>query len=320
VSAIFTVVGYLFTLRRLLPQISLNILSFDKAEVVKMFAFSFRLYVTQAAVAVHNQIEKVFLATLIGVAPVGWYDIASDVALKLRGAIGFILSPVLPAASELHSLGDEFRTRELYYRTHKYLALLGVPAVCYVAAISSRFVELWLGPALTMVAFPLSVLAVVSFVNLMTGPGFLIFAGSGYLKPGVDSAILGLILNVLLSFALIYKYGFAGAVLGTSASLIVASAYFVWTFHCRTRYSFARLLRESYLKPTLSSVCGLAALLAAYPASRLSWFGLVLMAVAFGSLYAAAILLSGFFDAYDWSKIEGFVPAVRQIRRLCRAT
>ena len=102
--------------RRLLPQVALNPFRFDTTEARKMFAFSLRLYVTQAAVAVHNQVEKVFLALLVGVAPVGWYDIASDVALKVRGAIGFILSPVLPAASELNALGDESRMRELYYR------------------------------------------------------------------------------------------------------------------------------------------------------------------------------------------------------------
>src|SRR5258708_22621017 len=135
-----------------------------------MFGYSLRLYLTQAAVAVHNQVEKVLLALLVGVAAVGWYDIASDIALKMRGTVGLILSPVLPAASELSALGDESRTKELYYRSHKYLALGGVPVVCFVAAVSHRFVELWLGPNLTMIALPLSVLLAVNFFNLATGP------------------------------------------------------------------------------------------------------------------------------------------------------
>ncbi|MFZ0733071.1 MAG: oligosaccharide flippase family protein [Candidatus Sulfotelmatobacter sp.] len=317
-AAIITVVTYVLTVRRLLPQVAINPRHFDKHEARKMFGFSFRLYVTQAAVAVHNQIEKVFLAILVGVAPVGWYDIASDVALKIRGAIGFILSPVLPAASELNALGDETRIRELYYRSQKYLALIGVPAICFVVAISSRFVDLWIGPQLKIVAFPLSVLVVVSFINLITGPGFLIFAGSGYLKPGVDSAILGIVVNLLLSFGLIYKFGFAGAVIGTSAALVLASGYFITVFHRHTHYSFARLLRESYLKPALCSLFVLAAILAVHTPSDLGWLGLVLMGLIFGGLYTIVILLSRFFDAYDWTKMEAFVPGVRQVRRLGR--
>ena len=148
----------------------------------------------------HNQVEKVFLAMLAGVDPVGWYDIASDVALKVRGSIGFILSPVLPAASELDALGDQSRMKELYYRTHKYLALCGVPAVCYGAAASNRFVELWIGPSMRLIALPLAVLLIVNYLNLATGPGFLILAGKGDMSPGIQSAVLGVVINFFLAW------------------------------------------------------------------------------------------------------------------------
>jgi O-antigen/teichoic acid export membrane protein len=315
-AGILTIAAYLIIVRRLLPHIALNPFRFDRAEARKMFSFSLRLYVTQAAVAVHNQVEKVFLATLIGVDPVGWYEIASDVALKVRGAIGLLLSPVLPAASELNALGDEARMKELYYRTHKYLALIGVPVVCYVVAVSHRFVELWIGPSLKMIALPLSVLLVVNFFNLASGPGFLIFAGSGYMKPGVQSAILGIVLNIVLSLGLIYKFGFAGAVLGTSASLILASGFFISVFHRRTGYSLARVLREGYMKPILASVLILAVILVIRPTSNLSWFGLVGIGVVFGAFYSVVILLSGFFDRYDWNKIETFMPIARRAGRM----
>ncbi len=311
-SGILTVALYFIVVRRLLPQVALNPMRFDRAEARKMFGYSLRLYITQAAVVVHNQVEKVFLATLVGVGPVGWYDIASDIALKVRGSIGFILSPVLPAASELNALGDQSRMKELYYRTHKYLALCGVPAVCYVVAVSDRFVELWIGPNMKMIALPLSVLLVVNFLNLATGPCFLILAGRGDMKPGLQ------FINIVLSLGLIYKFGFAGAVLGTSASLILASGFFMSVFHRRTGYPVFRVLQESYLKPILCSGLVLAVLLAIRPAKDLSWFGLAGMGVIFGISYSIAILLSRFFDEYDWSKIESFIPVARLARRIGR--
>ncbi len=315
VAGILTLTANVVVVRKLLPQVKISPMRFETAEARRMFSFSLQLYVTQAAVAVHNQVEKIFLAMLVGVAPVGWYDIASDVALKIRSAVGFILSPVLPAASELSALGDEDRLRELYYRTHKYLALFGVPAVGYAAVMSRRFVELWLGPGLTMIAIPLSILVLVNFFNLATGPGFCIFAGRGELRPGIHSALLGIVLNVVLSLALIYEFGFAGAVLGTSISLIVSSAYFIAIFHRRTGYSLTRLLREGYLKSALASLISLAALFVFRPARELSWLGLVLMTFGFGLLYFVIILLSRFFDEYDWTKIEHFVPLAQHLRR-----
>jgi O-antigen/teichoic acid export membrane protein len=317
-SGIITIGIYLIVVRRLLPQVSLNPMRFDRDEARKMFGYSLRLYITQAAVAVHNQVEKVFLAVLVGVAPVGQYDIASDVALKVRGSIAFILSPVLPAASELNALGDEVRTRELYYRAHKYLAVCGVPVVSYVIAVSKPFAELWLGPAMTVIALPLSILLAANYFNLASGPGFLILAGAGYMKPGIQSALLGLSLNLVLSLGLIYKFGFAGAVLGTSISLIVASSYFMTLFHRHTGYPISRVLLESYLKPMSCSLLCLTVVLAMHPAKNPSWFMLVATGIIFGVFYLLAILLTHFFDEYDWAKIERLLPVARHARRISR--
>ena len=317
-SSILTIAVYLLMVRKLLPAVGLNPLRFDKTEARKMFGYSLRLYITQAAVAVHNQIEKVFLAALVGVAPVGWYDIASDIALKVRSSIGFVLSPVLPAASELNAIGDQARIRELHFRTHKYLALCGVPAVCFVVSIAHRFVELWIGPQMDLVAVPLSVLLVVNFVNLATGPGFLILAGMGDMRPGIQSAILGVAINVVLSLALIYKFGFAGAVLGTSVSLIIASIYFMVLFQRRNHYPVLRTLYAGYMKPVLCAVLVITLLRAVSNVDRLSWTQLVELAGSFGLLYTVAILATRFFDEYDWLKIEQLFPAAKYLRRFGR--
>jgi len=133
----------------------------------------------------------------------------------------------------------------------------------------------------------------------------------------MESATVGIVLNTVLSFALIYVMGFAGAVVGTATSMIVSSAYFVWMFHRQTEYPYGRLLRESYLKPILVSALVLGAMLllrhTALHDKNLSWLGLVAMGLIFGSLYCVGIVLVRFFDAYDWSKIESLVPGLRRI-------
>ncbi len=60
----------------------------------------------------------------------------------------------------------------------------------------------------------------------------------------MQSAGVGLILNVFLSLGLIYRFGFAGAVLGTAISIVSASMYFLYLFHHSTGYSIMRLFRE----------------------------------------------------------------------------
>lgn len=314
--AVLTALIYPIVVKRLLPQIVINPLRFDFHEAKKMFGFSLRLYFTSAAVAVHNQLEKILLARFVGVVPAGWYDIAGESALKIRSGISLLLGPVMPAASELHALNDSARLKELHYRAHKYLAFVGIPIVTYIAASSSQFVTLWLGPSLRMIALPLSVLLVVNFLNLTTGPGFLIFAGSGRLGPGVRSALLGIVMNVILSLGLIYRFGYAGAVLGTSISLIAGSGYFLYLFHRETGYSAGRLFCDSYLKPLVCSLCLVGILLVARMGRNLSWIGLVAQGLIFGMVYVVVLLCVRFFDQYDWSKIGSLLPAIRRAREI----
>jgi O-antigen/teichoic acid export membrane protein len=315
-ASVLSLTIYGVALRRLLPWFIPSAMHIDAAEAKKMFHFSLRLYLTQAAVAVHNQIEKFLLALFVGVAAAGWYDIASDVALKIRGLLSLVLGPVLPAASELDAIRDEERIAELYFRTQKYLAFFGIPAVCFVAAISKPFVNLWIGPKLAFLGFPLAVLLLVNFYNLVTGPGFLIFAGRGNLRPGMQSAVAGLILNVVLSFGMIYRFGFAGALLGTSISLGVASTYFLYLFHRQTGYSVKKLFREAYLKPMIISIPLAGLLMLALGARIPSWAALVALGILFFALYVTTLLFSHFFDRYDWSKFESLIPAIRHARRI----
>jgi O-antigen/teichoic acid export membrane protein len=315
-SAIATITTYVVVVKHLLPETVLGTRHVNATEARKMFSFSLRLYVTQAAVAVHNQLEKFLLALFVGVSAAGWYDIASDLTIKIRGVLALILGPVLPAASELDARKDQQRLAELYFRAQKYVAFFGLPVVFYVSIVSKKFVQLWLGPNMAFIAVPLTVLLWVNFYNLLTGAGFLIFAGQGSLKPGVQSALLGLILNVGLSVPLIYRFGFAGAVVGTSCSLIAASTFFLYVFHRSTGYSVRRLLHVAFLKPFATAV--LVALpgwlvLRSLPASRSV---LLVLGFLFAALYVTAIFLNRFLDHYEMGKIESLIPAVRHFRRI----
>ncbi len=314
-SAGLTLVLYVWISRRLLPQVEFNPLRADSKEARKIFRFSLQIYVTQGAVAIHNQIEKLFLALFVGVVAAGWYDIASDLAMKIRNVPGLLLSPILPAASELDARGDQKKLEELYYRAHKYLAFVGLPLIFYVVVVSRRFVELWIGPKLSVVAIPFEILLLVNFFNLITGPGFMIFAGQGFLRPGVYSALVGVGLNVPLSFVLIYFYGFGGAVVGTCISLVSASAYFLYLFHRHTQNSIVRLFRAAYFKPMVCSAFLLVLIFVISPAERLSWFGLFLHGCVFAIFYTTLLLFTKFFDRYDWLKAESVLPIARIARR-----
>lgn len=315
-AAWITLLASVYAMRRLLPEIELSLLACRWSVAKEIFTFSLKTYVTQVAVVIHNQIEKIYLARFAGVVFVGWYDISSDLALKLRGIPGLVLAPIMPAASELHALSDQGRLAQLYYRTHKYLALVGVPLVAYVVFVSRDFVRLWVGPSLSVIAIPLSVLLIVNFINLTTGPGLQILVGGGRLQPGVYSATAGMVLNVVLSLFLIRAYGFQGAVIGTSISIVAGSGLFLYLFHRETGKVFPKVIRLAYLKPIVCSLAGTAVLWLLTHSGRSSWGKLVLNCIIFGTIYFVLLLIVQFFDISDLETVGRFLPIPRFARRI----
>jgi len=315
-AAWITTFFYARLVHRIVPEIRPALRDCKWSMTKEIFSFSTQTYMTQIAVAIHNQIEKVYLARFTGVIAVGWYDISSDLAVKLRAIPGLVLGPMMPAASELNALNSENRLADLYFRTHKYLAWIGVPFLVYVVFISKHFVQLWIGPNLVFLATPLSVLLIVNFLNLLTGPGLLTLIGTGKLKPGLHSAFVGIALNVTLSFFLIRTYGFHGAVLGTSLSLMIASGFFLYQFWKETGKRFAGMMRRAYLKPTMCAVLAVAVLQLFTLRATLSWGTLVLEGVGFALTYTVLLLLTRFFDTFDLALAERFVPVPAVARRI----
>lgn len=299
----------------LLPEFETSLKFIRMSDIKSLFSFSLQIYVTQVAIAVHAHTEKFLLAHFSGLSAAGFYDVANDLATKTRNLPALLLAPLLPATTELEARQDELRTTELYYRVQKYLAFLGLPIIVFMAVISRRFVELWLGPGFSAAAIALAVLTGVHIFNLTSGPGALLLTSKGILWPAVRSSVLGIMGNVLLSTFLVIRFGFKGAVYGTSVSLIAATAYFLFLFHRETGYSVTRLLKQS-LKPLL---CGS---LSAIPTGAFvslfapRWLGLSFLGLAYVMLYCAGLLVTRFFDPFDLHAVERFVPIPKVVRRI----
>jgi O-antigen/teichoic acid export membrane protein len=317
-ATLLTVILLAWMAHRLLPGVVLNPREFRWSEVDDIFRFSVQLYTIQMATTIQHQVEKLYLAWFVGVVPVGWYTIASDASARIRRIPELLLAPVMAAASELDARGDDRRVEELYFRLHKYLAFIGVPLVFYVVAMSNRFVALWLGPQFEGVAFALTGLIWVNFLNLLTAPGVLILTGKGQLRPAVNSALVAFSLVITLSFVLIYKLGFSGAVGGVVVADIVAASLFLYWFHSLTAYPFRRIVREAYLKPTVCSLVLVGSLLLSELPNRSGWVWFSINTSIFVLFYLAGLVVTRFFDLVDLAQVESFLPLARVARRVLR--
>jgi O-antigen/teichoic acid export membrane protein len=319
VDAIVLTSGVLFLLNvvlawRLLPQLRISPALLRITDIKTLSAFSVQVYIIQVMATVYFHTEKLLLAHFAGPTPVGWYEIGSDLALKIKNAPALLMIPLMPAAAELAARSDDARTEELYYRAHKYLALVGVAIFTVVGLLAHRFIELWLGPGFSATARALIVLTGVQIANLVGGPALLILVGRGTLGPAVRFALVGMFGTLIFSSILISRWGFAGALYGTTISVLSAAAYLMWMFHRETGFSMRRLM-PIYAKPLL---CGLGLAVAAsglIPIRELHWPGMISAAAAIVLVQGGALLLLRYFDVFDLSVVERFLPVPEVVRR-----
>ncbi|MGA9798331.1 MAG: oligosaccharide flippase family protein [Terriglobales bacterium] len=305
-SAIIFLLNVILT-RKLLPQLRIHPGHVRMADVKALSVFSLKVYVVQMASMVYFHTEKLLLAHFAGPTPVGWYEIANDLALKLRNAPALLMTPLLPAAAELEVRGDDARTSEMYYRAHKYLAFVGVAMIAVVGLLAHRFVALWLGPGFSPAARALIVLTAVQIANLAAGPALFILIGRGTLGPAVRFALVGMFGTLILSSILISLRGFTGALYGTSISVLSAAAYLIWMFHQETGFSIRRLLKI-YVLPLAWGLCIIGLTSRLVPVGQFHWVGVILTAISVGAAYSAGLLLLRYFDAFDLRVLQRFVP------------
>lgn len=319
VDAIVLTSGVIFFLNlilawRLLPNLRFHPSLVRMADIKALSVFSFQVYVVQIATTVYFHTEKLLLAHFAGPTPVGWYEIANDLAVKLRNAPALLMTPLMPAAAELEARNDDARTSELYYRAHKYLACIGIALFAVVGLMAHRFVDLWLGPGFSPTARALIVLTGVHITNLAAGPALFILIGRGTLGPAVRFALVGMFGTLLLSSILISLWGFTGALYGTSVSVLGAAAYLIIMFHGETGFSKIRLVKI-YVLPMLCGLFVVALTIGLISVNQFHWTGMIITALTVSVVYFAELVLLRYFDAFDLRILGRFLPVPEALRQ-----
>jgi O-antigen/teichoic acid export membrane protein len=313
-SSLLLLVGAVVITRRLLPSVVPNPFRCKLAVVRKIGTFSIPLYAGYVMTTLQGQLERLYLARMTGIVPVGWYSVASQGAAKVRRIPDLLLGPVLAAASELDAGRERQKLEELHFRAHKYLALTAVPLVVFAAVSAKALMQIWVGKDLEVVAFAFAVLVIGNLLPQAGSPTYFIMVGRGILRPAVYAALLATVLNVVLSYFFIKKWGFSGAALGTALAMIINTIYFFVA--CRPYFEtpLYQTMRRAYLKPLLCSIAAASVVPAISLLKLRTWKSLLLEMAAFGLVYVFGLAITRFFDRFDLTSAETHLPFLFRYR------
>jgi len=247
----------------LMPHFSLSLRDFRWDVWRELFSFGWKVQVSRVTEILTFSFDRFFLSLFGGVALLGRYQPAVQVATQARLAPHILVSAALPYASELSSREDRRALLGLYFRGTLYLTFVSFGLLGFVLGAAPLLVTAWLGPGYDDVALWIRIFCVGFLLNAPLSLGGLISQAIG--RPGLQarSAILGAALNAVLSPAGFFLAGVTGLTAGATAAVAAASVWFFVKLNAALRVPTLDVMRQCFLKPALHLLLPAAGLWAA---------------------------------------------------------
>jgi O-antigen/teichoic acid export membrane protein len=317
VNACFATLLSWWTLRRLIPQISIG-WHFDGKLLWNMFAYGIKMQISQVGGFICFRLDKLIVSRFLGIAPVSFYEVSSRLTSFMRALPHVMISALIPATSELGARNDRAKILQTYMLASKYVSMLTVAMVAFLVLEAQSVITLWLGSGFESSVILVQILAVGYGANVLGGAASQTGAGVGRPEFDMRSTVLLSLLNPILSIFLVQRLGAPGAAAGTSLAFITSTVYLLVIFHRNyVQTSVGKILREVYLRPIAAGVFASLAVLVFHKLTPqlVAWETVrhlvpIKMAADFGifaPLYIVLLVTFRQVTAIDWNNFVGLM-------------
>lgn len=198
-------------------------------DVQSHFKPALHLFIPQIASQVYVMLDKTMIGYLSSYEQVGFYTQSDRIIKAVQELIATLGTVMLPRMSYIFSKGDTSQMKTYLNQNLKAVSYVSLPMFFGIVAVAPEFVPWFFGPGYEPVILIMqSVASVLFFISLSSVLGVQYLIPSNRVNEFTLSIVLGAIINLVLNFTLIPKFGALGAVIGTiSAEFIVMLVQFI---------------------------------------------------------------------------------------------
>lgn len=243
--------NYIF-LKKSLPSISLFPLKWEKRLFREMIGYSATFQAMSLLNLLYDPMTRALISKFGGLSLVGYYEMAARMVTQLRSIIISANGVIVPVIAELQEKSPE-RVKHLYLTSYQILVYLALPSYSLLIVSIPLISEIWLGYYEPMFAILGSLLSVGWFLNILNGPAYFTYLGTGELRWNLLSTVVIAILNPLIGVILGMKYGAVGVVTAWVFALAVGSSIIFLSFHLKNGIPLREFLPKS--SRLMATVC-----------------------------------------------------------------
>jgi O-antigen/teichoic acid export membrane protein len=191
-----------------------NTLRWDLSEMRELFAFAMGLSASVILGVLTTQVDKLALSWMLPIEQLGYYSIASTVAMGLLQVFSPVAGAVLPRIVQLHD--QPIALKRLNLKVFAVMLALLVVLILIFTFAGKAILEIWLhNTKVVEIVFPvLTVLIIGTCMNGIYNVGYMNWLAAGSINKVLWVNASSLVLSVLLIPVLIAKYELLGAASG----------------------------------------------------------------------------------------------------------
>lgn len=217
----------------------------SKSEVLEQVKPILILFIPVIAVSIYKIMDKIMLGSMSSMNQVGFYENSEKIINIPLGVITALGTVMLPKMSNLYATGNENEGKKYIGLSLHFIMFMSFGAMFGLIGISPVLIPIFLGDKFVECVNIVSVISItilfLAWANVIRTQ-FLIPKKKD--KIYIMSTILGAIINLIINFLLIKKYGAIGAAVGTIFAEAIVCIY--QSIMVRKELSI-----KSYIKKTL---------------------------------------------------------------------
>ncbi|MGQ0644303.1 MAG: lipopolysaccharide biosynthesis protein [Elusimicrobiota bacterium] len=285
------------------PAPSVSPRYFRLSRVRVLFSYSAYTFASRLADVLRFRIDAAVIAGFLGAARVTHYFIAARLVDYFMKLMSSVMGVMLPVFSRYDGSGDSRNLQEKFLLTTKISVVLSVFFAGTCLFLGKPFIEIWMGPEY-LDAYPvLAVLVTATTLDLMQSPSVNLLYGISKHKFYTYSNSAEGLLNLVLSLALVERYGILGVAMGTAVPMALTKVFVQPVYVCRA----AGIPYRKYMAHT-SGALARSVLAFALPCAALrdhmagGYAGLVSAGAVLAAAYVPLVILL-VFDKSEWQTL-----------------
>jgi O-antigen/teichoic acid export membrane protein len=225
----------------------------NRESLRRIASYSGTTFIIIVASRLRFKTDAMVIGTFVSSAAITYFTIGSRLVDYAGEVVSSLAQVFVPMSSKSDATGDLAGLRKIFVAGNRACALIIFPLATILIVLGKSVIEAWVGARYVATSYPvLLVLVIPSTLMLAQSASGRILFGMAKHKTLAIVTLLEGSANLLLSIALVRRFGILGDAVGTAIPLACTTLFFLPGHLCRVlKMRLGIYLREAFLLPLM---------------------------------------------------------------------